>query len=119
MAKKTTPVSPETTPATPETVPATPETTPATPETTPAAPEIPQIAPESIEKVTVASPIGLNLRCGPSKSYASLKLLPDGAELSVHELPGKTEVPGWALVETAEGLFGWACADFLQAAAES
>lgn len=109
MAKKT-PVSPETTPATPEITPTTPEIMPATP-------EIPQIAPENVEKVTVASPIGLNIRRGPSKSYASMKLLPDGAELSIHELPGKTEVPGWALVETAEGLFGWVCTDFVQAAA--
>lgn len=97
--------------------PVSPEPTQGTPETMPATPEIPRSAPENIEKVTVAAPIGLNLRCGPSKSYASLKLLPDGAELSLHELPGKTEVPGWALVETAEGLFGWVCAEFLQAAA--
>lgn len=102
MAKKQTTVSSEPPQTTPETTSATPETT--------------QIASENVEKVTVASTIGLNLRCGPSKSYASLKLLPDGAQLSIHELPGKTEVPGWALVETAEGLFGWVCIDFLQAA---
>lgn len=110
MAKKNTTASPEPSQTTPEPTQATPES----PQTTP---EIPQTAPENIVKVTVASPIGLNLRLGPSKSYASLKLLPDGAELSIHELPGKTEVPGWALVETAEGLFGWVCIDFLQAAA--
>lgn len=111
MAKKQTTVNPELTQTTPESAQTASESTPGTP-------EIPQIATEKTEKVTVASPIGLNLRCGPSKAYASLKLLPDGAELSIHELPGKTEVPGWALVETTEGLFGWVCADFLQTASE-
>ena len=94
----------------------TPQVTPETPQT---APETPQTAPESVEKVTVASSIGLNLRCGPSKAFERLELLPDGAELTVHELPGKTEVPGWALVETPAGLFGWVSADYLQAAPES
>lgn len=112
MAKKQTTENPELTQANPETAQVAPET----PQT---APETPQTAPESIEKVTVASPIGLNLRRGPSKSYAVLKLLPDGTELSLHELPGKTEVPGWALAETYEGIFGWVCADFLKAAAGS
>ncbi len=112
MPKKQTTVSPEPAQATPETAQIAPELPQATPET-------PQVAPENIETVTVDSPIGLNLRRGPSKSYAVLKLLWHGEELSVHELPGKTEVPGWALVETAEGMFGWVCADFLKTAEES
>lgn len=57
---------------------------------------------------------GLNLRCGPCKTYAPLAILPDGTEVSVLELPGNVEVPGWALVVNG-GTIGWVMTEYVEA----
>lgn len=57
---------------------------------------------------------GLNLRCGPCKTYDSLAILPKDAEVSVLELPGNVDVPGWALVVN-DGTIGWVMTEYIEA----
>ena len=61
---------------------------------------------------TVRAEAGLNIRVGPHKSYPSLGILPDGAEVELLELPGGVKVPGWYLATTQEST-GWVDTDFI------
>jgi hypothetical protein len=63
--------------------------------------------------VVVRAPGGLNLREGPSTRFRVLEPLPDGALISVLELPYGVEVPGWALVHTGSRA-GWVDIRFIQ-----
>jgi hypothetical protein len=63
--------------------------------------------------VVVRAPGGLNLREGPSARFRVLEPLPDGALISVLELPYGAEVPGWALVHTGSRT-GWVDIRFIQ-----
>ena len=61
---------------------------------------------------TVRAEAGLNIRVGPHKSYPSLGILPNGAEVELLELPGGVKVPGWYLATTPDNT-GWVDADFI------
>ena len=77
--------------------------------------EVPQL-----EEDTVAAnyPGGLNLRDGPGLSFHVLGQAPDGAKLTVLQLPEGAEVPGFALVRyegSEDGpLVGWVNTDFVR-----
>ncbi|MEG1683092.1 MAG: SH3 domain-containing protein [Oscillospiraceae bacterium] len=61
----------------------------------------------------VQSPFDLNMRAGPDKNFDVLAVLPDGAPVTVLSLPYGVEVPGWALLLSADGKPGWVMAEFL------
>lgn len=65
----------------------------------------------------VRSPLGLNLREGPARSYGVRAVLPDGCPLTLPALPEGADVPGWAFVRVAEGLpeCGWVDTEFVGA----
>ena len=67
----------------------------------------------AMQTVFVKADNGLNLRGGPGLGFQSWTVLPDGTALVIHPLPGGAEVPGWVLVETPDGLFGWVDRRFL------
>ncbi len=90
---------------------------------TPAPQEKPSQATPSLQEdtVTVDSPTGLNLRDGPGLQFNVLEELPDGASLTVLQLPEGAEVPGYALVRYTGGeggqdwpLVGWVNTDFVR-----
>jgi len=57
---------------------------------------------------------GLNIRSGPAKTYDILATLPNGTTVEIQQLPGKVEVPGWALIQVGDYI-GWAMVEFLKA----
>ena len=57
---------------------------------------------------------GLNLRSGPAKTYDILSTLPNATTVEIQQLPGKAEVPGWALIQAGDYI-GWAMVEFLKA----
>ena len=69
-------------------------------------------APDKSPNAVVKAAAGLNVRMGPHKSYPSMGILADGAQVEALELPGGVRVPGWYLV-TAPDHTGWVDADFI------
>lgn len=61
----------------------------------------------------VSAPLGLNLRIGPGPGYGVVKVLPNGAPVTVLPLPYGVEVKGWALVVSESGTRGWVKTEFL------
>lgn len=128
MARNT---KPKTDDKTPQTAPEAPQesqtdqddqtvaVTPPVAQTAPEEPQVGQDAPEVDPEVTVTVNYegGLNLRDGPHRSFNSLAVVPDGAVLTVLQLPEGAEVPGWALIRCVvddEPLVGWVCTDFVR-----
>lgn len=70
---------------------------------------------DAVVACVVKAKDGLNLRCGPSKTFAPLTVLPNGTTVEVKALPCNAEVPGWALVCVGDYI-GWVMAEFLQTA---
>lgn len=70
---------------------------------------------DAVVACVVKAKDGLNLRCGPCKTFAPLTQLDNGTTVEIQTLPCNAEVPGWALVR-AGGHIGWVMAEFLQAA---
>ena len=88
------------------------------PDAAPQSEPAPELQPTEIRMVvTPPNSLRLNLREGPSKTFAVLDQLPAGTEVTVVELPYGTEVPGWLLVHM-ENHMGWAAAEFLQPAGD-
>lgn len=61
----------------------------------------------------VAAPLGLNLRTGPGPGYGVVKVLPNGAPVTVLPLPYGVEVKDWVLVVSESGTRGWVKTEFL------
>ena len=58
-------------------------------------------------RLLVAAPAGLNLRRGPTKSYAVLAVLPEGSVVTVLDLPNDVEVPGGHWCPARQAPAGW------------
>lgn len=63
-------------------------------------------------RATVASPVGLNLRRGPGLEV--LRILPDGTELALVDVPAEAAIDGWCPVITDNGERGWVMEQYLQ-----
>ena len=98
MTKKKTDVIPE-----PEPVSLAPET-----------PEVIQPAPEqeTVRKAAVASDVGLNLRRGPGLEVQ--RVLADGEELALVDIPEDASIDGWCPVITGDGERGWVMSWYLR-----
>lgn len=81
----------------------------------------PPASAETMARMTVAAPQGLNLRAGPGTDFYAVAILPDGAAVTVWPTwcPGtgaqgwfEFHVPGWAYVFTGE-ICGWVRREFL------
>ena len=70
---------------------------------------------DAVVACVVKAKDGLNLRCGPCKTFAPLTQLDNGTTVEIQALPCNAEVPGWALVRAGDYI-GWVMAEFLQAA---
>lgn len=70
---------------------------------------------DAVVACVVKAKDGLNLRRGPSKTFAPLTILDNGTAVEVHVLPCNAEVPGWAFVCAGEHV-GWVMAEFLKPA---
>ena len=98
MAKKKTDVIPE-----PEGFFPAPET-----------PEVTQSSPERkpVRKAAVASDVGLNLRVGPCLDV--VRILADGEELALVDIPEDASIEGWCPVIAADGERGWVMSRYLR-----
>ena len=70
---------------------------------------------DTVATCVVKAKDGLNLRCGPCKTFAPLTQLDNGTTVEIQALPCNAEVPGWVLVSAGEYV-GWVMAEFLKAA---
>lgn len=75
--------------------------------------ELEQLKPAA-EIAVIDAKKGLNIRSGPAKTYDILSALPNGTTVEIQQLPGKVEVPGWALIQVGDYI-GWAMVEFLKA----
>lgn len=80
----------------------------------PETPEVIQPTPEQkvVRKAVVASATGLNLRRGPGLEV--LKILPDGAELQLVDIPPEATIEGWCPVIAGDGSRGWVMDQYIQ-----
>lgn len=70
---------------------------------------------DAVVSCVVKAKDGLNLRCGPGKTFAPLTVLDNGTTVEIRMLPCNAEVPGWALVRAGDYI-GWVMTEFLQTA---
>ena len=66
----------------------------------------------AIKKAAVSAENGLNLRRGPGLEV--LKILPDGAELQMVEIPEDAAIEGWCPVITGDGNRGWVMDQYIR-----
>ena len=69
---------------------------------------------EAVETNVVEAKDGLNLRCGPCKTFAALTILDNGTTVEILKLPYNVEVPSWVLVRAGDHI-GWVMTEYLKA----
>ena len=73
----------------------------------------PQIIPAGAVVVSGTEGQNLRLRAGPGLTYATLRILEEGARLKVLEGPEKVDGYEWWKVQTEDGQVGWAVSNWL------